>query len=139
MTAAPDPSDPRSSHSVDRPRLVASGVCALQGLFLLGFCVFSLVELVSSGSDSPGRVVTEVLLVAGFAVGLLVLARFWVAGADWPKTPTIVWSVLLQPVAWGLVQGDRALIAGVVAAVAVTGLASAVAAHTGDRSDNPTF
>ena len=137
MTAARDPSDPRSSHSVDRPRVVASGVCVLQGLFLLGFCVFSLVELVSSGSDSPGRVVTEVLLVAVFAVGLLALARFWVAGADWPKTPTIVWNLLLLPVAWGLVQGGRVLIAGVLAAVAVMGIASAAVADTGDRSDNP--
>jgi len=134
VTAAPSPSDRPSSHSVDRARVVASAVSALQGLFLLGFCVFSLVELASSGSDNPGRVVTEVLLVAVFAVGLLALARFWVAGADWPKTPTIVWNLLLLPVAWGLVQGDRALIALVVAAVGVTGIASAVAAHSGDRS-----
>ena len=77
-------------------------MCALQGLFLLGFCVWSLVELSSSGSDNPSRVVMEVLLVAVFAVGLLALGRYWVVGADWPRTPTIVWNALLLPVAWGL-------------------------------------
>lgn len=136
VTAAPSPSDRPSSHSVDRPRVVASAVCALQGLFLLGFCVFSLVELASSGSDSPSRVVMEVVLVAVFAVGLLAIARFWVAGADWPKTPTIVWNLLLLPVAWGLVQSDRALIAVAVAAVAVTGIGAAAAASTSDRSSD---
>lgn len=135
MTDAPRPSDHPSSHSVDRSRLVASAVSGLQGLFLLGFCVFSLVELSSSGSDNPTRVVMEVILVAVFALGLLALARYWLTGADWPRTPTLVWHALLLPVAWGLVQGGRGLIAAVVAVVAVAGIASAVTAHTSDRTD----
>ena len=135
MTDAPRPSDRPSSHSVDRRlRLVAGAVCALQGLFLLGFCVWSLVELSSSGSDHPSRVVMEVLLVAVFAVGLLALGRYWVVGADWPRTPTIVWHALLLPVAWGLVQSERILIAVVVAVVALTGIGSAVVAGGADSS-----
>jgi hypothetical protein len=114
--------------------MVASGVCVVQGLFLLGFCVFSLYELSSAGSDNPTRVVMEVLLVAVFAAGLLALARFWVAGADWPRTPTVVWNLLLLPVAWGLVQSDRGLIALAVGAVAVAGIVSAVASHTSEPS-----
>lgn len=115
---------------MDRPRLVAGAVCAAQGLFLLGFCVFSLYELAQGGSDDVTRVVMEVVLVAVFAAGLLALARFWVRGANWPNTPTIVWNLLLLPVAWGLVQGDRGLIALAVAAVAITGIVSAIAADT---------
>ena len=135
MTDAPRPSDRPPSHTVDRrPRLVAGAVCALQGLFLLGFCVWSLVELSSSGSDNPSRVVMEVLLVAVFAVGMLALGRYWVVGADWPRTPTIVWNALLLPVAWGLVQSERILIAVVVAVVGLIGIGSAVAAGSSDRS-----
>ena len=115
---------------MDRPRLVAGAVCAAQGLFLLGFCVFSLYELAQGGSDDATRVVMEVVLVAVFAAGLLALARYWVRGANWPNTPTIVWNLLLLPVAWGLVQGDRGLIALAVAAVAITGIVSAIAADT---------
>jgi len=115
---------------MDRPRLVAGAVCAAQGLFLLGFCVFSLYELAQGGSDDATRVVMEVVLVAVFAAGLLALARFWVRGANWSNTPTIVWNLLLLPVAWGLVQGDRGLIALAVAAVAITGIVSAIAADT---------
>jgi hypothetical protein len=115
---------------MDRPRLVAGVVCAAQGLFLLGFCVFSLYELAQGGSDDATRVVMEVVLVAVFAAGLLALARYWVRGANWPNTPTIVWNLLLLPVAWGLVQGGRGLIALAVAAVAITGIVSAIAADT---------
>jgi hypothetical protein len=117
---------------VERPRVVAAAVCAAQGLFLLGFCAFSLYELAQGGSDDATRVVMEVVLVAAFAAGLLGLARFWVRGANWPNTPTIVWNLLLLPVAWGLVQGGRGLIALAVAAVAITGIVSAVAADTSD-------
>jgi hypothetical protein len=53
-----------------------------------------------------------------------------VRGANWPNTPTIVWNLLLLPVAWGLVQGGRGLIALAVAAVAITGIVSAIAADT---------
>ena len=135
VTDAPRPSDRPSSHSVDRrPRLVAGAVCALEGLFLLGFGVWSLVALSSSGSDNPSRVVMEVLLVAVFAVGLLALGRYWVVGADWPRTPTVVWNALLLPVAWGLFQSERILIAVVVAVVAFAGIGSAVAAGGSDRS-----
>lgn len=134
MTAAPTPSDQPSSHNVDRGRVVASVVCALQGLFLLGFCVFSLYMLATEGSSNPTRVVMEVLLVAVFAAGLLALARSWVTGADWPRTPTVVWNLLLLPVAWGLVQSDRALIALAVGAVAVTGIFAAATARMSETS-----
>ncbi len=117
---------------MERPRVVAAAVCTAQGLFLLGFCAFSLYELAQGGSDDATRVVMEVVLVAAFAAGLLGLARFWVRGANWPNTPTIVWNLLLLPVAWGLTQGGRGLIALAVATVAITGIVSAVAADTSD-------
>jgi len=115
---------------VDRARLVASGVSVVQAVFLLGFCVFSLYELTQHGSDDAARVVTESLLVAVFAAGLLALGHFWVRGANWPNTPTIVWNALLLPVAWGLVQGGRTAVGLVVGAVALVGIGAAVLADT---------
>jgi hypothetical protein len=109
---------------------VAAVVCAGQALFLLGFCAFSLYELGRGGSDDATRVVMEVVLVALFAVGLLALARSWAGGASWPNTPTIVWNALLLPVAWGLVQGGRGLVALALAGVALAGIVSALAADT---------
>jgi hypothetical protein len=71
----------------------------------------------------------SVVLIALFAVALGFLARAWLRGADWPNTPTIVWSLLLLPVAWGLFQGGRGLIGALVGLVALTGLVSAGAAR----------
>ena len=71
---SPLPPETPSSQPVDRARLVASGVSVVQAVFLLGFCVFSLYELTQHGSDDAARVVTEALLVAVFAAGLLALS-----------------------------------------------------------------
>lgn len=127
---SPLPPETPSSQPVDRARLVASGVSVVQAVFLLGFCVFSLYELTQHGSDDAARVVTEALLVAVFAAGLLALGHFWVRGANWPNTPTIVWNALLLPVAWGLVQGGRTAVGLVVGTVALVGIGAAVLADT---------
>ena len=139
---APSPADrtpagrtPAGRTPADRAGLVAAAVCALQGLFLLGFCVFSLVELSRGGSDDAVRVVMEVVLIAVFAAGLIALARAWWAGRNWPNTPTIVWNALLLPVAWGLVQGGRGWVAVLVAGVAVAGIVAAIAADTSAPDD----
>lgn len=130
MSADPSPAGRRPSRGADRARTIAGVASAVQGLFLLGFCVFSLYELAQGGAQDATRLVMEVVLVAVFAAGLLALARYWWAGANWPNTPTIVWNALLLPVAWGIGQGGQWLVALGVALVAVTGIVSAVAADT---------
>lgn len=121
----------------DRARVTATVICAGQAVFLLGFCVFSIVELAGGGSEDAVRVVMEVVLIAVFAAGLLGLARAWTAGRNWPNTPTIVWNGLLLPVAWGLVQGGRGWVGVLVAGVAVAGIVAAVAADTSEAHDAP--
>ena len=126
----PDVRGPRPHPSrPDRARYAAAALCGAQGLVLLGFGGFSLYALGRSGAEDPTRVVMEVLLVALFAAGLVVLARAWRSGAGWPATPTLVWNVLLLPVAWGLVQGGRALLGLLLGVAAVAGVVSALLAH----------
>lgn len=91
-----------SSTSRSAPVLLAALVCLLEGVALVGFCVFYLYELVLGEGDDPARVVMSVVLMAIFAVALLLAARAWVRGLPWPRTPTIVWNLLLLPVAWSM-------------------------------------
>lgn len=77
-------------------------MCALQGLLLVGFCGFYLYELVLGEGDDAGRVVMSVVLMGSFAVALLAMARGWVRALPWPRTPTILWNLLLLPVAWSM-------------------------------------
>lgn len=114
-------------------RVVAGTVCLLQGLALLGFCVFYLWELTQGGSDDPVRVLMSVVLIAVFALALGLLGRAWLRGANWTNTPTVVWNLLLLPVAWGLVQGGRATLGVLLGSVAVVGIVAAMAADTSDE------
>lgn len=105
-------------------RAVAALVCGLQGVVLLGFCGFYLYELVQGEGDDPARVVMSVVLMGLFAVGLLAAARAWPRGAGWPRMATIVWNLLLLPVAWSM--RDAGFWAA--APVALTSLIAIVAA-----------
>ena len=77
---------------------VAAGVVGLQALALVVFAVFYLVELFSGGGGDTARVLSSVVLLAVFAVGLIVLARGLLAGHPSVRTPTVVWELLLLPV-----------------------------------------
>ncbi|MFC8503526.1 hypothetical protein ACFUC1_14275 [Pedococcus sp. NPDC057267] len=114
-------------------RLLAAALCGLQAVVLLGFCVFYLWELVQGAGADPTRVVMSIVLIAVFAVLLGVLGRAWLRGANWPNTPTIVWNVLLLPVAWSLFQAGRAVLALALGVVGILGIVAAVRADTSDR------
>ena len=121
----------------DIARDVAAAVCAVQALSLLGFVVFYLVELVQGAGDDPTRVVMSALLILVFAVGIGDLARGWWRGGNWPNTPTIVWNLLLLPVAWSLFQAGRGVVALVLGLVAVAGIVAAVRADTTEEPTSP--
>lgn len=115
-------------------RLLAAALCGLHALVLLGFCVFYLWELVQGAGDDPTRVVMSVVLIAVFAVLLGVVGRAWLRGANWPNTPTIVWNLLLLPVAWSLFQAGRGVLALGLAVLGFLGVVAAARADTADRA-----
>jgi hypothetical protein len=111
-------------------RRIAAAVCAVEALTLLGFCMFYLWELGQGASADATRAVVSAILIAVVAVGLAVLARSWWRGAGWPNTPTVVWNLLLLPVAWSLVQAGHLLIAVAVGVVALVGVVAAIGARS---------
>lgn len=106
-------------------RRLAALLLGSQAMVLVGFAIFFVYELViGNGSDSV-RVVMSALVIALGGLGLGVVTRGWLGDGWWPRTPTIVWSALLVPVGWGLIQGTQTLVGWLVIAVAfVTGLAA---------------
>lgn len=135
MSDLPPAGAPASAPSRRDPfRLLAAALCGLQALVLLGFCAFYLWELAQGAGDDPTRVVMSIVLIAVFAVLLGVLGRGWLQGANWPNTPTIVWNVLLLPVAWSLFQAGRGVLALALAVVGVLGVVAAARADTRDRA-----
>lgn len=134
MSDVPPAAGPASAPVRRDPfRLLAAALCGLQTLVLLGFCAFYLWELVQGAGDDPTRVVMSVVLIAVFAVLLGVLGRAWLRGANWPNTPTIVWNVLLLPVAWSLFQAGRPALALALGVVGVLGVVAAARADTSEH------
>ena len=129
-SAPSDPGDSQGSGS----RLVPAVVCGLEGLALLGFCAFYLYELVLGEGDDATRVVMSIALMALVAVALLVMARAWLRGLVWPRTPTILWNLLLLPVAWSMKDAGF-WGAWPLGLVAVVGVLAAWRSSRGDAGD----
>ena len=124
---SPSPGDKAGVGATPAHR-IAGVLTLLEGLVLVGFVVFYVVEMVSGATDDLSRAAVSAVLILIFAIALLALARAWFRADEWPKTPTVLWNVLLLPVAWSLREGDRgalALVVGVVAAASI--VAAAVA------------
>lgn len=121
-------------------RLLAFATCSLQALAVLGWAVFEVVRAGSGRTSTVGVAVALGGLLVVFAAALVLMALGWRRGAGWQKTPTVVWNILLLPVAWSLVQGGSTLLGLVVGVVALVGLAAAVATPTTfgpDPDDGP--
>ncbi len=73
---------------------------------------------------------TSAVLILVFAVLLAVLARLWWTGSRWATTPTIVWNIVLVPVAVTLLQAGQVVIGAALAVVAVLGVVAAAAGRS---------
>lgn len=117
-------------------RRVASLVMSAQALVLLSFFAFFVYEITVGAADGVMQAATLSGLILVFAILSGVLGRAWLRGAGWPRTPTIVWNVLLLPVAWSLHDADRGVLAVAVGLLAVAGVVASVGAGPGSPARN---
>lgn len=129
----PDPGLIGAPHA-RQARRAASVVCAVEALALVGICCFYGWEIARGASDDTTRAVMSTLLIAVFAVGIALLSVGWWGSATWVGTPTVVWNVLLLPVAWSLAQSGQEAAGAAVGVAGVAGIVSAVAARAPDRA-----
>ncbi len=114
------------------PRTVAAALCGVQALVLLGFAGFYLVELAAGEGSDTGRVVMSALVIVLAALGLAAVARGWLGERRWPRTPSIVWGLLLLPIGWGLVTAGRTVPGWLVLAAGLGTVGAAFAAKVPD-------
>jgi hypothetical protein len=117
-------------------RRVAAVLVGLQALALVAFAGFYVYELAIGEGSDPARVLMSALLILLGGVALAVVCRGWVRGAAWPRTPTIVWNLLLLPVGIGLIQGNQWLVGWAVVAVGVVATSAAIAVRDRDEADS---
>lgn len=103
----------------------------------MGFAAFYVYELVIGEGSGTARVLMSAVLILLGGLGLAALTRGWLGGADWPRTPTIVWSALLVPVGFGLVQGNQAFVGWGVLVLAATTAGTALRVPTSQDGGVP--
>lgn len=125
-----------------RSHRAAAVLTFVEALVVLGFAGFYVYEMVTGATDDLTRAATSGALILVFGLALLALARAWGRASPWARTPTVLWNVLLLPVAWSLHESDRDGVALGVAAVAVASIVAALSSPArrdqdgaGDDSD----
>jgi hypothetical protein len=124
--SATDPSSPTPA-TAGAPQRLAGVLTLLEALVVVGFAGFFAYEIATGATSTVTTAVMSGLLILVFGVGLGALARGWFRARDWPRTPTLLWNVLLLPVAWSLHDADRTPVALGVAAVALASIGAALA------------
>lgn len=92
--------------------MAAAALVGLQALALAGIAVFYAVELAVATTDDVTRAVVTAVLAVAAAAGLGLVTRGLAARRRWARAPALVTNVLVLPVAYDLVRGDRAYVGG---------------------------
>jgi hypothetical protein len=103
-------------------------VSAVEALLLLATAAIYGLELADGRAEDPSTASMSMVVAIIFAILLAVLAGAWVKGALWPRSPTIVWNVLLLPAAWTLAQTNGLWFGLGLAALALAGAVAALMA-----------
>ncbi|WP_162137240.1 hypothetical protein [Austwickia chelonae] len=113
---------------------VAVGSLLVQVAIILGFVAFYVVELVRGEGDDSMRVAMSVVVFLLGAAGLLVLARGLWVGSEWPRTPTVLWNVLVLLLCPTMIEAGQPLLAVGVAALCLSGAGGTILAARDARN-----
>jgi hypothetical protein len=94
--------------------VVASALLMLEGLVGLGYAAFEL------GQARAAMGVGVAILMAGFGLVLLLVARGVYLGRRWSRGPAVVTQLILLPIAWSFKGGETTWVSAVLAVMAIT-------------------
>lgn len=133
MSPRETPTDPGTE--IPPPARTAAAVSGFQAFLMAGAGLVFALELLQGEADDTGAASMTLVVALIFAALLTVLAVHWWRGARWPRTPTIVWNLLMLPAAWSLTTSSGPGVGIPFGIVALVGLFSAGATPPPDRSE----
>lgn len=98
---------------------IAAALLALEGLVGLGYAVLEIGQIRMSRAEVG---VGVAILMAGFGLVLVLVARGVWRGRRWSRAPGVVTQLILLPLAWSFAGGATTWVSVVLAAVAITAL-----------------
>lgn len=117
------------------PAVAAAVVCLIEAALLVVTAVLYGLELLDDQADDANVASMSLVVCLIFAILLAVLAAAWRKGALWPRTPTLVWNVLLLPAAWTLATTNGIWVGLTLAVVALAGVVASLLAPSPDLPD----
>ncbi len=129
----------------DRSLVVLAGIALLEGLGLVAYALFDVVEAVRVGTSGPEDVsnapalILLVVITAAFGVGMIWVARGWWRAQRWARAPFILSEIIAVLIGYELAQSagsaERYLGIG-IALVGVVGLIMSFAPSVGRAIDD---
>jgi hypothetical protein len=130
----------------DRALVVLALIALVQGLALIGYAVFDMVEAVRVGTTGPEEVSSApallllIVTTAAFGLGLLLVAGGWWRARRWARAPFLVAQLIFGLIGYELSQAEGAVERAVGYAcvlVAIGGLALSFAPAVARAIDDP--
>ena len=119
------------------PPRVAGTVCLVESALLFVTAGMYALELLADQAFDANTASMSLVVSLIFALLLLAVGMSWLRGRVWPRTPTIVWNLLLLPASWTLGTSTGLWFGLGLAALAVVGIGAALLApahHYDDRA-----
>lgn len=119
------------------PPRVAGTVCLVESALLFVTAGMYALELLADQAFDANTASMSLVVSLIFALLLLAVGMSWLRGRVWPRTPTIVWNLLLLPASWTLGTSTGLWFGLGLALLAVVGIAAALlspAHHFDDRA-----
>lgn len=85
----------------------AAVLMAAQGLVLVGLGVVLGLDLARGDVGDATQAWTEIALLVVFAAGAFALAAGLLSGRGWARTPSLVWNLMLLPVAFSMLGAGQ--------------------------------
>lgn len=117
------------------PPRVAGAVCLVESALLFVTAGSYALELLGDRAFDANTASMSLVVSLIFAILLLAVGMSWLRGRLWPRTPTIVWNLLLLPASWTLGTSTGLWFGLGLALLAIVGIAAAVLSPAHDIED----
>lgn len=117
------------------PPRVAGTVCLVESALLFVTAGMYALELLADQAFDANTASMSLVVSLIFALLLLAVGMSWLRGRVWPRTPTIVWNLLLLPASWTLGTSTGLWFGLGLALLAVVGIAAALLSPAHDFDD----
>ncbi|PHX60711.1 MAG: hypothetical protein CK552_04420 [Actinobacteria bacterium] len=119
-----------------RELIALAAISGAEGLVLIGYACYDVIQAIRVGTTGPAEVSNgpalfiQILIFVVFGIGLLLIARGWLQGQRWSRSPFVLAQLIALLVGFPLAQNSAGPGRAVGVTVLICALAGGVLAFT---------